>query len=116
LALIHGATPQAMVLVHKAGQTEHDFDHLPGTSFPIADLRSFIDLHERVARLVAPSTVVAIALNTSAIASADDARAEIARVAAETGLPVDDPVRFGAGPLWAQIEAAVDDLPWVSGR
>jgi uncharacterized NAD-dependent epimerase/dehydratase family protein len=115
LGLIHGATPQAMVLVHKAGQTEHDFDHLPDASFPIADLRSFIDLHERVAGLVAPSTVVAVALNTSAIASADDARAEIARIAAETGLPVDDPVRFGAGPLWAEIEAAVDHLPWVAG-
>jgi uncharacterized NAD-dependent epimerase/dehydratase family protein len=115
LALIHGATPHAMILVHKAGQTEHDFEHLPDASFPIADLRSFIDLHERVAGLVAPSKVVAIALNTSAIASADDARAEVARVAAETGLPVDDPVRFGAGPLWVRIEAAVDDLPWVTG-
>jgi uncharacterized NAD-dependent epimerase/dehydratase family protein len=115
LALIHGATPHAIILVHKAGQTEHDFEHLPDASFPIADLRSFIDLHERVAALVAPSKVVAIALNTSAIASADDSRAEIARVAAETGLPVDDPVRFGAGPLWLRIEAAVDDLPWVTG-
>jgi uncharacterized NAD-dependent epimerase/dehydratase family protein len=111
LALIHGATPHAMVLVHKAGQTEHDFDHLPDASFPIADLRSFIDLHERVAGLVAPSKVVAIALNTSAIASPEDARAEIARIAAETGLPVDDPVRFGAGPLWTEIEAAVGALP-----
>jgi uncharacterized NAD-dependent epimerase/dehydratase family protein len=115
LALIHGATPHAMILVHKAGQTEHDFEHLPDASFPIADLRSFIDLHELVAALVAPSKVVAIALNTSAIASADDARAEVARVAVETGLPVDDPVRFGAGPLWLRIEAAVDDLPWVTG-
>ncbi|HLO34958.1 MAG TPA: DUF1611 domain-containing protein, partial [Candidatus Deferrimicrobium sp.] len=95
LALIHGATPHAMVLVHKAGQTVHDFDHLPDVSFPIADLRPFIELHERLAGLVAPSKVVAIALNTSAIAGDDDARAEIARVAAETGLPVDDPVRFG---------------------
>ncbi len=116
LALIHGATPQAMVLVHKAGQTEHDFDHLPDASFPIADLGPFIDLHERVAGLVAPSTVVAIALNTSALRSEADARREIARVAKATGLPVDDPVRFGGGPLWMEIERAVDGLPWVAAR
>src|SRR3954451_5286063 len=115
LALIHGATPHAMVMVHKAGLTEHDFDHLPEASFPIASLRPFIDLHEQVAGLVAPSAVVAIALNTSAIASHEAARAEIERVAAETGLPVDDPVRFGPGRLWARIEAAVDDLPWITG-
>jgi uncharacterized NAD-dependent epimerase/dehydratase family protein len=102
-----------MVLVHKAGQTEHDFDHLPDASFPIAPLRPFIDLHEKVAGLVAPSKVVAIALNTSAIASEDDARAEVARVAAETGLPTDDPVRFGGGPLWAAIEQGVEALPWA---
>ena len=65
LALIHGATPQAMVMVHKPGLTDHDFDHLPETSFPIAELLPFIELHERVAGLVAPSSVVGVALNTS---------------------------------------------------
>lgn len=113
LGLIHGMTPHAMVLVHKAGLAEHDFDHLPDRSFPIASLRPFIALHEQVAGLVAPSRVVAIALNTSLIASDDDARDEIARTAAETGLPCDDPVRFGAGRLWAVIEPAVEALPWV---
>ena len=116
LALIHGATPDAMVLVHKAGQTEHDFDHLPDASFPIAELRPFIALHEGVAGLISPSRVVAIALNTSLIKDDDEARAEIARIAADTGLPVDDPVRFGGGALWGEIESAVDALPWVAAR
>ncbi|HEV7809688.1 MAG TPA: DUF1611 domain-containing protein [Candidatus Limnocylindrales bacterium] len=113
LALIHGSTPHAMVLVHKAGHTVHDFDHLPDVSFPIAELRPFIELHERVAGLIAPSRVVAVAVNTSAIADDGDARSEIRRVAAETGLPADDPVRFGAASLWARIERAVDALPTV---
>jgi uncharacterized NAD-dependent epimerase/dehydratase family protein len=113
LGLIHGTTPHAMILVHKAGLAEHDFDHLPERSFPIQSLRPFIILHEQVAGLVAPSKVVAIALNTSLIRSDDDARAEIVRTAGETGLPCDDPVRFGADRLWAEIEAAVEALPWV---
>src|SRR5436305_1731994 len=29
LGLIHGSTPEAMVMVHKPGQAEHDFAHLP---------------------------------------------------------------------------------------
>ena len=37
----------------------------PRRSFPIAELPRFIALHERVAGLVAPSKVVAVALNTS---------------------------------------------------
>ena len=113
LGLIHGTTPHAMVLVHKPGLADHDFDHLPDRTFPIQPLAPFIALHEQVAALVAPSRVVAIALNTSLIASEEDARAEIARTAAETGLPCDDPVRFGGDSLWAAIETGVDALPWV---
>jgi uncharacterized NAD-dependent epimerase/dehydratase family protein len=111
LGLIHGATPQAMVMVHKPGLAEHDFDHLPEASFPIASLPEFIRLHERIAGLVAPSAVVAIALNTSLYADEGEARRVIAAVAAETGLPADDPVRFGGDRLWAAIHAAVEALP-----
>ncbi len=113
LGLIHGTTPHAMVLVHKPGLAEHDFDHLPERHFPIQPLAPFIALHEGIAGVVAPSRVVAIALNTSLIASEDEARAEIARTAAETGLPCDDPVRFGGDRLWADIETGVEALPWV---
>jgi uncharacterized NAD-dependent epimerase/dehydratase family protein len=55
--------------------------------------------------------VVAIAVNTSLIASEEEARAEVARIAAETGLPADDPVRFGGARLWREIQRAVDALP-----
>ena len=115
LSLIHGATPQAMVMVHKPGMMEHDFDHLPGTSFPIAPLPEFIDLHERVAGLVAPSKVVAVALNTSLYPDDDEARRVIEAVAVETGLPADDPVRYGADRLWSAIRERVEALPWVAG-
>jgi uncharacterized NAD-dependent epimerase/dehydratase family protein len=113
LGLIHGSTPHAMVLVHKPGLTEHDFDHLPDAHFPIAPLPPFIELHERIAGLVAPSRVVAIALNTSKFASDDEARAIIAATEAETGLPADDPVRFGSERLWTAVRAGVEALPWV---
>jgi uncharacterized NAD-dependent epimerase/dehydratase family protein len=113
LGLIHGATPHAMILVHKPGLAEHDFDHLPEASFPIAELGPFIELHERIAGLIAPSQVVGIALNTSLYPDDDDARRVIAEIAAETGLPADDPVRFGADRLWAAVRPAVEALPWV---
>ena len=113
MGLIHGATPHAMILVHKPGLTEHDFTHLPDASFPIADLAPFIEIHERIAGLVAPSRVVALALNTSLYPSDEEARSIIDSIAAETGLPADDPVRFGAERLWPAVRDAVEALPWV---
>jgi uncharacterized NAD-dependent epimerase/dehydratase family protein len=113
LALIHGATPHAMIMVHKPGLASHDFDHLPGASFPIAPLAPFIEIHERVAALVAPSAVVAVALNTSLYPDDEDARRVIEEIALETGLPTADPVRFGADALWAAVRERVDALPWV---
>src|SRR4029077_5644315 len=101
---------QGMILVHKPGTTEHDFDHLPDRSFPIASLPGFIRIHEHVAGLVAPSTVVAIALNTSLYPDEDAARRVIAEIAAETGLPTGDPVRFGADALWSAIRDRMVEL------
>jgi uncharacterized NAD-dependent epimerase/dehydratase family protein len=110
LGLIHGCTPHAMIMVHKAGLTEHEFDHVPGGEFPIHPLPEFIRLHEAVAALVAPSRVVGVALNTSLIADEAEARKVVAETAALTGLPADDPVRFGPGDLWSAIRPAVEAL------
>ncbi len=113
LGLIHGFTPQAMVLVHMPGLEEHDWDHLPDRKFPLKPLPELIRVHEEVAGLVAPSKVVAVALNTSRIPDEGDARRVIEATAAETGLPCDDPVRFGGDALWAGIANATEALPWV---
>ena len=40
----------------------------------------------------------------------------IAATEAETGLPADDPYRFGSDRLWAAIREGVDALPWVAER
>ena len=110
LGLIHGATPHAMVLVHRPGLTGHDWDHTPERTFPIASLPGFIDLHERIAGIVAPSRVVAVALNTVDYADDADALRVIAETAAETGLPCDDPVRFGPERMWTAVRDRVNTL------
>ena len=112
LGLIHGFTPHAMVLVHKPGLAAHDFDHLPERSFPLHPLPELIRIHEEIAGLVAPSRVTAMALNTSLL-DEDAARREIERTAAETGLPCDDPFRFGGAALFAGLRERVEALPWV---
>ncbi len=108
LGLIHGTTPDAMVLVHKPGLEYHDFDHDPSVRFPIAPLPETIEIHERVAGLVRPSKVVAVALNTSLYPDEGEARRIIAETAALTGLPTDDPVRFGARYLFEEIRRAME--------
>ncbi len=108
LGLIHGTTPEAMVMVHKPGLAAHDFDHLADRSFPLAPLPEFIRLHEQVAGLVAPSRVVAVALNTSLVPDEAAARRVIAETAEQTGLPTDDPFRFGGAHLFAAIRASLE--------
>ena len=100
LGLIHGARPDAMVLVHDVGRVCHHGWEERDTR--LKDLPSTIRVHEAVAGLVAPSVVTAVALNTGRLA-ANEARREIERTAAETGLPTDDPYRFGGERLVAAL-------------
>jgi len=102
LGLIHGSTPHGMVLVHQPGRAEHH--GWEGRDSPIKSLPETIRLHEQVAGLVRPSRVLAVALDTHLLAESA-ARAEIDRVAAETGLVTDDPLRFGAERLLDAVRA-----------
>jgi uncharacterized NAD-dependent epimerase/dehydratase family protein len=58
--------------------------------------------------MVAPSRVVAVAVNTSLYPDDGDARRVIAETAELTGLPTDDPYRFGGTRLFAAIRAALE--------
>jgi len=95
LGLVHGSAPHLFVLCHSAGATE--IEGCPG--HPIPPLTELVELHERIALPARRAKVACIALNTAGIASDQEARRAIADVADETGLPVDDPVRFGAKQL-----------------
>ena len=94
LGLIHGSAPHAYVLCHLVGQAFVDEDE----RFPMPSLADLVDLHERCSLLARPAKVAAIALNTRALEEGG-ARAAIAAAEAETGLPADDPVRFGAAGI-----------------
>ena len=94
LGLIHGAAPHAFVLCHRAGATE--VEGYPG--HPLPSLRELIELHERIALPLRPAPVASVALNTGGL-DETKARKAIDEAAEETGLPADDPVRFGAAKL-----------------
>ena len=92
-----------LVLCHRAGQTE--VEGYPG--HPIPPLAELVELHERLALPARPARVAAVALNTYRLPE-DEARRAIEEAEEETGLPADDPVRFGPVPL---LEALLELLP-----
>jgi uncharacterized NAD-dependent epimerase/dehydratase family protein len=103
LGLYHGSVPHLLVLCHEAGRTE--IEGANGGPHPIPPLHELVELHERMALPARPARVAGVALNTRALAEAD-ARGAIAAAEAETGLPADDPVRFGAAKLADAVLAA----------
>ena len=104
VGLIHGSAPHLYVLCHEVGRTVTEGDP---TGSPIPSLPELIDLHERMSLKRRPAKVVAVALNTSTVFE-EEARDAIAAAEEESGLPADDPVRFGAGRL---LEAVLTAKP-----
>jgi uncharacterized NAD-dependent epimerase/dehydratase family protein len=99
LGLIHGSAPHGYVLCHKADERYVDGDD----RYPIPPLSELVALHEQISLLARPAKVLAVALNTRDQTD-EEAREAIAAAEAESRLPADDPVRFGAGKL---LEAVV---------
>ena len=100
LGLLHGSLPHAMIACHQPSRTT--FRHNSWLEIP--PLSSVIALHESMAHPLRPAKTIGVSLNTSDL-SERDARAAIDRAAAETGLPVVDPVRHDPAPLVEAILA-----------
>jgi uncharacterized NAD-dependent epimerase/dehydratase family protein len=103
LGLLHGCAPHALVLCHLAGATE--IEGCPG--HPIPPLRELVAVHEAISLPARRAVVAAVALNTAGL-DEKAARAAVAEAEQETGLPADDPVRFGAGRLLEATLAFLD--------
>jgi uncharacterized NAD-dependent epimerase/dehydratase family protein len=93
LALIHGSCPDSMVLCHQV--TRHTMRNLP---FKVPSLVDSISAYEHMAALIRPAKVLAIALDTRGLAE-DEALKAIAKATEQTGLPANDPVRFGTANI-----------------
>ncbi len=95
MALVHGGQPDALILCHEPTRTH--MRGLPGYALPtLEDLR---DTALPLARVANPACqVVGISVNTQNLAD-DDARAYLAKLEADMGLPATDPFRYGAGKL-----------------
>ena len=103
LGLYHGSAPHLLVLCHEPGRDA--IEGAGGGPHPIPPLRDLVELHERMALPVRPARVVGVALNTRGL-SADEARSAVEAAEDETGLPTDDPVRFGSERLVQAVLAA----------
>jgi uncharacterized NAD-dependent epimerase/dehydratase family protein len=103
LGLYHGSVPHLLVLCHEVGRTE--IEGAGGGPHRIPPLRELVELHERLALPARPARVAAVALNTRSL-DEEQARAAVAAAEEETGLPADDPVRFGAARLVDAVLAA----------
>jgi len=101
LALLYGACPDALVLVHLATRT-----HVDGFGSPLLSLPALVRAYEALCASVKPAAVVGIALNTHGLDGAA-AHAAIAAATAETSLPCDDVVRFGPERLFTAIRPAL---------
>lgn len=95
LALIHGSQPDALILCHEP--TRSHMRGLPDYQLP--SLSALSETGLQMARVVNPDVkVVGISVNTAGLGE-DEARAYLARLEKEHGLPAVDPYRHGAGAL-----------------
>jgi len=101
LGLIHGSQADALVMCHEIGRP-----HLRGLpDYPVPEIPAAMETILHMARMVNRDVkFVGVSLNTSNV-SADEATAFKAKTAAQTGLPVVDPLKDGVAPIVDRLMA-----------
>ncbi len=95
MALIHGGQPDALILCHEP--TRSHMRGLPDYALP--SLQQLRDTALPIAQVANPDcVVVGVSINTQHMPEAE-AKAYLAQVEAEMGLPATDPYRYGAEKL-----------------
>jgi len=82
---------------------------------PMPPLTKIIDIYERMASIITPSRVIAVALNTYAQSEAE-ARVETERMRAETGLPAADVIRDGPDEIAEAVLSAEREFRPLSAQ
>jgi uncharacterized NAD-dependent epimerase/dehydratase family protein len=99
LALLHGALPDAMILVHHPGRP-----HMRHSDVAIPPLPEWIRRYDDAVAPIHPGRVVGIAINPHGLSAEEAARA-LQEAEAETGLPTVDVIAEGADRLLDAILA-----------
>jgi uncharacterized NAD-dependent epimerase/dehydratase family protein len=100
LALVHGGQPDALIICHEP--TRPHMRGLP--DYKVPTMEAIRDVALSLARVANPDCqVVGVSINTQHM-SDDEARAYLAKVEAEMGLPAVDPFRHGAERLAEALE------------
>jgi uncharacterized NAD-dependent epimerase/dehydratase family protein len=101
MALVHGGQPDALIICHEPTRA-----HMRGLpDYKVPRMEAIRDVALTLAKVANPDcVVVGAAINTQHMGE-DEARAYLASVEADMGVPAVDPFRFGAERLAEALEA-----------
>jgi uncharacterized NAD-dependent epimerase/dehydratase family protein len=93
LAILHGALPHVLVFCHRLG-----LERIKVWNTPIIPITELIRMNEELTVFERPAKVAAISVNSAGFGELEFRR-EVEKLESQTGLPVVDPCREGAGRL-----------------
>ena len=102
VGMMHGCCPDAIIMCHRPGRDAHiDLGE------PVVPLVEQIEMVDKLASMVYPTTVVGLTMNTGDMPE-DEANRAVEDAVAQTGLPAVDVIRHGCDPLIGALRKTLD--------